>query len=376
MAITYAPANTNVALNGQYDKAGDAFFRLKNALAATGLWRVKGSGDGGSLVQNRGQTAGLGGSAPWDVLTAAIAGTSGNFATGAAGSFSRVRAWYIMEELDAVGGNPTGRAFCVKRSHSTGNDTGLSYAVAFVTDNFQNSGATSTTPPSPVSTALYVNGSTFADGGAAALMPKTGLVTYGETNQAYDNLTTAFSANNWLHIGIENAPGADKVVGFQMQTFCRTDGQTGIAFYYRAYDNAVASNQHPAVVAIGSWSRVFGIVGAATHGPFAGTNVTFDLNSGTAARYTLRANQNTGGGVAHPSGTFQPGRSDGKHFVTPIEVVTAAGGQVGTLRNCYPNIVNRNYPTTYGVVAPNIPRFINGHMITEWVNGSAPGFTP
>jgi hypothetical protein len=368
MSLTFLPGNYNIALNGAYDKYGDAVLNLKRVLttSSNGRWRVMGSGSGaGGLVQLRGQTAGVGGAQPYDVLVGAAAGTAVDWVTGATtNSISNARAWLIMEELDGTGA-VTGRAFCLKRYHQTGNvGFGGAWHGQFTTNGYATSGATATSPPAAVTSgqSFYMwSSASLADGGANNWITQD--ASTGGTAAAFASMHSGTTNQNWCHVAIETSPGTDNVCGFQLTTYSRTQGCSGLCLYYRPLDRYPVGMTGPFVIGGGNWGQCFGQVGNGTNiGPFwVGSGQVRCGLTLEAASFVRRGAAGLNSGLAVPGTVYLSLRSDSTLLDMPVEVMTSSG-QVALLKNCYVNTFNRDYPTSYDVAGAQ-PRHTFGQII-------------
>lgn len=364
MAVIFSLGDYNIALNGAYDKMGDAVRLFVLALVAKGRWRVMGSSNGSSTFQLRGQTAGVGGLMPFWVLTGAAAGNAAGWTTGATtSSISNLRAWVIMEEIDALG-NPTGRAFGLKRYHLDGNaGFGGAWAGVFTTAGFATSGASATTPPAVnvVGQSFWMWGSTsFADGATNNWIVQDSSV--GGSNPAFQSMNGNTTNQNWVHIAVDTAPPASNVCGFQFTSFSRSLGISGLAFVYRPLAKAAANDPHPFWLAAGNWGNCFGQLGSNSLGPIWGSvQSRYGINLVQASLY--RQGGAVFGSAGYPGTVFSTARLDNTVLSRKIELATASGS-IGLVDRTWMNVYNRDYPTSYGV-AGLTPRVTFGQLVVD-----------
>jgi len=345
--MAYTVPSPNVLLNIGEDRLGHQLIELKTQLVATGLWRVRGSGDGVTF-QNTGQTAGVGGS--YDVFTGAVKwapiiyyGMSPTgWANGPAGGMSRANAWFILEEIGS------GRCLSVQRFTSSPDQVGAHF-FKFSPGGFASTGATNIAPPAAVGASVTITINAF-NTYAAYQPPESGPA-------------------SWLQIGCATAADPGGVCPFYLAVYNRTTGAPVMGMLYESLEETVAGDAHPFVFGAGLWNA-----GAGVFSMF-DTTVYF---YGGAAMATRKLSALSCNATIYPNNTpttAQPIGPDGKWRAIRPPVNDAAATWVGRCRNILAHPINRNYPTTYGV-ATAAPRLVLGQILVPWVTGVAPQSSP
>lgn len=358
MAISYGAsnANANIALaNGNVDKYADLWIKkVIPALVATGRWQIVGSGSGaGGLFQKKGQTAGLGGGDPWNVLTGAIGGSASLWNAGASSSsFSNYQAWVDVAELDGSG-NETGRGFMIQRASSpNAGPSFTTYGAVVVRLTPFTTTASATSPGTFPTIWRYLGAS-----GATAFLElndNTGL-----------NCNT--STDNWVNIGIEDSPGSKNVCSWFLYVHSRTNNLPVAAFFWCELDNVTTAEQHPLVVSGGSPTRVYGIAGDTTAGPFwFGASRMWAGSALDNANLTRIVGSPWG---TIPSNIFAPLRN-GVSVITRRPEVWTANGQIGVAKYMWVSPYNRAWPSTDHVAT--VPKAYVGQVLIPWAQGVAP----
>jgi len=342
--MAYTVPNPNVLLASTEDKLGHQLVELKTQLVATGLWRVRGSGDG-FTVQLMGQTAGVGGS--YDVFSAAtkwLAYTTYGLPTpwygGAAGSMSRNSAWFLLEEI--------GSGRCLLFQRSSGVDAAGAFTVKLAPGGFASTGATSTVAPAAV--------------GASNTWNVAGMTAYTPTTPPENGPAL------WLQVGRSDVADPGGVCPFWACVYNRTAGTPVWGMLYESLEQTPAGDVHPFIFGTGVWSAGGGFFGT----PFNGSNVW-----GGAAMTSRRLTALSVNGAPYPNATpsiAQPIGPDGKwRAIHPP--VNDGSAWCGRCKNVLSHPINRDYPTTYGI-ATGTPRLALGQILVPWTTVAAPQSSP
>jgi len=342
MAFVYT---TNVLLPALEDKLGHVLIALKNALVASGRWRVRGSGDGKAAFQLDGQTAGP----SFDVFTASPAWSQDATAYNAVrnNSITQPRAWLLLEEI------ASGRVLLIQRSSATSNsDAGACAAIAVAT-GVATTGASALAPPALTGNVGFLAG-TLWNGSSGSFAE----LATGNQGDFGINSTQQF----WLQIAVENTSRAGNVAPWFFSVWNRTTNAPCTGGLWESLTDVDVGVTHPLACAFGSWPRVWGTVGNGTTGA---------LSSGgwrggdTLAACTLGYSQNAGIGATPPF-YQQPGNDGRFRTERPWLLVPSIGSRhIGRLEHAFMNKVAREYPTTYDL-AGAAPRLTLGHLIMPW----------
>jgi hypothetical protein len=341
----------NILLTSNLDKVGLALITLKNALVATGLWRVVGSGDGQSAFQLLGQTAGVGGS--YDVFTAGTPYASGgtNWHQGPANGISRAAAWFILEEITS------GRVFACQRTTQSQSNTAS--AVAFAIGLARpTSGASATVIPALPGTSAFLLGTAWNTTQGA--WPAT------------EGSTATDTAQWWMQLAITDSLAAGNVAPFYLAIWSKTSNVPVCAIMWESLASVDTGVSHPVVAAAGSWPQVFGTPGnASSGGAFAGTWRGGDTLAAAAYEYP------NNGGIGTIPANYQAVNNAGIYRTHQpwVLIPGVSSKHLGKLEHFYLNKVNRQYPTTYGV-AGTTPRVTLGLLIGTWKTATTPETSP
>lgn len=345
--MTIIVPNPNVALAMADDKLGHLLIELKTQLVATGLWRVRGSGTGGTggTFELMGQTAGAGGS--FDVFTAptpyltTVNGTSVLWYQGGAGTISRASAWLVLEEIGS------GRCLTIQRADSSG---GQSNGSVILTMRFSNAGV--------------------ASSGASAVLPPASTAPVAtlmtNTNLGGDLMLTTNA--HWFQLGVANSAEAGGVCPFWWSLYNRTAGTRNWGMLYDSLTDTVAGDLHPHVIGTGVWSTFFNDQFSNVR-LFGGATLTGRGLTG----YTLLTDQPIPS--SSPSSYTQPLGADGFWRTYRPLVLDDTGVVVGRSKNLLMHPINREYPTTYYVATPEA-RLALGQLLVPWKQATAPSSTP
>lgn len=384
MAIIYDPGNVNVALaSGNVDRFGDLFIKkLIPRLAATGRWQIVGSGNGqtagNARVQRKGQTAGLGGSDPWNCLTGAIGGSLTLWNTpNAIDSFTSIGAWVDVAELDGLGVE-TGRGFTIQRHNGSSSNIGANANLAvFGWRNTPWTGvATSQDPGTEPTSMTMICGGVGAFGFFGSPVA-TGWLTNLTGHDAAclgSNVTT----DVWMQLGIEDTVGPRNVHSWFMTLWSKTNNLPCGVMYYCELDNVLASEPHPYVIGSGNMAYTVGLPGNidANSNPYH-ASVAPKVWAGPTlqvASFTTVINRMWNSVNVIPGAVFPPLRA-GQNLLNRRPEVWTAAGQIGTPKYIWMNPFNRNYPSTQDV-AGSSPRLYVGQCLIPWVTGVAPNSGP
>lgn len=339
--------NPNVLLGMSDDKLGHLLIELKTQLVASGRWRVRGSGTGGTggTFQLMGQTAGVGGS--FDVFTAStpyvtdMNGSTVRWFDGGAGTISRASAWMVLEEVGS------GRCLTIQRADSSGGQ-GNGSAIAgmrFSNAGVASSGAAATAPP-------------------ASVAPVATLMTNTNVGSDLMNVSNA----HWFQLGVANAAEAGGACPFWWALYNRTAGTRTWGMLYDSLTDTAAGDLHPHVIGTAVWatffndqfsnSRLFGGATLAARGLTGYTLLTDQLIPNVA-----------------PSAYSQPIGPDGFWRTYRPIVLDESGVFVGRSNSLLLHPINREYPTTYKVATPDA-RLVLGQLLVPWKQGTAPSSTP
>jgi hypothetical protein len=368
MALAYALGNYNFALiSGTGDKFADLWIKkVIPRLVATGRFMIVGSGSGaGALFQRKGQTAGLGGADPWNVLTGAVSAGTTNWDTGAStSSFSRTSAWVDVAELDGAG-NETGRGFTIQRNQTSLSNTTSSGVLGCRLAAFTGTASATSPGTTPSVHAFFTGGSAYNGAPSVAWLQ----------DQNVAGLDSATSADTWVQLGIESSVGAKNVCTFVLYVYNRTSGLPIAAMWYGEVDAAQSLESHPLFFASGSPSRVFGLVGSTTVGPYhAATGGRWFGGPTLAAASLGKIVAPTWNITGVPGSVFAPLRNSVDVVGFQPQVWTSAG-QLGRAKYGWVNPYNRDYPSTQGVPGTS-PKVYYGQTMIDWITAVAPGSSP
>lgn len=332
----------NILLAANTDKVGRMLIELKNALVATGLWRVRGSGDGASAFQLMGQTAGVGGS--YDVFTSSPGYATNTTYPGPANTISRGGAWYVLEEIGS------GRCLALQRGTS-----GIKYLCGrFSLGGVASSGANATTVPAAVGTSTTLNSS--VNGGGSEF--------WANTLAAWDYATEV-----WCQIGVSLAARASGVCPFYLFTFRRSNSDHLGCVIYESVSSPVAGETHPLAL---SFTRVGEAVGVN------GFTQTWWVGGATLAGIRPC-------GFAVPTGASPTliilADSDGKWRTKPVEFRYASNNRwLGSSEHYFVNTGDqgggsgRTYPNTYfRNDLTKEPRLVVSYFLVPWKHSTIVG---
>lgn len=378
--MTLVVPEANIILAAGTDKLGHLLNRLRLALVATGLWEVTGSGDGGALVQNQGQTSGEGGS--FDLFapnpTPVHAGDYQswyNAMQSAQRSLSRPYAWLQLKEKGST------RTIQFKRAaQGWGADGSYSdtFAMRIAPGGVKPSGATPTNAP----------------------QANTGT---SEWLQQGANPSTSFSVSPIFWSGAMRwwTQTSDVVMQLFVSTDARAKGVCPWAIlladrdrnahvggmFYESLVDAQPADQHPYIfrssdTGSNTWGVLVGKLGSEAIGPFHEVNISpsyqygvygenckpwlfevmcvgdFDKGSNSYRLFWP-------GNVAHPLD------ADGKWRTFAPRVRLAAGKYAGRSEHLLANLGMRDYPTTYNL-ASSAPRIAAGQLLFPWPSNVVP----
>jgi len=336
---------SNILLPTLEDKFGHLIIALRDALVASGLWRVRGSGDGKAAVQLMGQTAG-----PYDVFTASPAWSqdASVFNTVRNGSITQPRAWLLLEEI------PSGRVLLMQRCQNTGSTTDSSALSVGVATGVASSGATAIQPPALTGNSAFLAGNAWP-------------ITSPNVTEVTSSNSTEYAIGStrqcWLQIAVENTARAGNVCPWWFAVWDKSANIPVMGGIWESLTDVDTGVNHPLACAFGSWSRVWGTVGNGNTGPI---NVSSAWRGGdTLALCTTGYSQNIGIGATPP--TYQaPGNNGKVRTERPWLLVPALGSRhIGRFEHGFMNKSAREYPTTYDVAGAQ-PRITLGHLIMPW----------
>jgi hypothetical protein len=325
----------NVLIPVSSDKVGKILISVKDALLASGRWRLIGSGDGKTAFQLRGQTAGVAGS--YDVFTAspqwALVGTTYNAWPN---SFSNNNAWFILEEIASA------RVALFQRAVGGNGDT----LIAKIGTAVAVTGASATVAP-------------------AFVGPSGTLLNSGSLGTATE-LGVASTLEHWLQIGADNSVNAgNNVSPWFFSVWSKTNNAPVSGGFWLPLIETDPGVTVPVVTAIGPWGGVFGTPGNADGGLVGAGSVWRAGTSWDAASIAYLTC--TGVGASPPQ--YQQLGTDGKwRTYKPLIAYPAIGNRhVGKVDLVYLNKVSRNYPATYDLSGAQ-PRITLGHLLFPWTN--------
>lgn len=341
--MTLQIPSPNAVLLPANDKLGRFIIELRDTLVGSGLWRVTGSSDGATF-QNEGQTAGLGGAKPWDVLinpapyTATVVGTTW-YVGGTAGSISNRNAWLQLREVGST------RVMQLQRDSAAWSG-GLRWR--FCPSGVATSGATVGVLPAPV-------GASYG-GALYEHFPGVG----GDPNNGIK-----FIYQLW----VATEARAGGVCPFAFTVHNANSGANINSGFYESLVDIDPSNPHPYLFYTGASWNVMGGAGTQS-GPFWNqygcTGVACD---------TFRFDQVAINGGLMPGTTYEPLAFDGKWRTSACLARKATGARIGRSEHFLMNRQNREYPATYDL-GSTTPRIAVGHFLLPWKTNVVPSVGP
>lgn len=340
----------NIILAGSTDKIGRMIIELKNALVASGFWRVRGSSDGVSNFQLMGQTAGVSGS--YDVFTSSPGYSASSAYGGLTNKISNAGAWLVMEEI------ASGRCWIYRRvtGFAPGGDTAYTYATRRVCFAVATSGAAVQTEPAAVGTSRDYHA--------------------GNESNWCPGLTGTSTADIVLQIGVTNSLRGGNVAPFYVAAINKSTGVGAFGWIWESLTDAPSSEGHPFVTASYQWPYVFGTLGANTYGPESGNTTNGWFGGSSLLPVATDSLSHVGTGYPLGTGQYLPIDPDGKwRTERPWVRYVTAKTCAGRLEHYYRNAVSREYPATYNV-STSAARVACGHLIAPWAQGVAPTSNP
>lgn len=342
-AVMITLPTPNILLATNTDKVGHFLISIKNALVTTGLWRVRGSGDGTSTFQLMGQTAGVGGS--YDVFTGNGGlgyGTTASY-PGPSETISRVSAWMVLEEISS------GRCLTLQRG-TTGQ---LHMCGRMSLGGVASSGASNTAVPAAVGTSALIYAGAAMNGGGSNF--------WGNTVGPWANPGNGI----YLHLGVSESARSLGVCPFFAVTFDRTNNDHLGCLIYESMSSAPSDSLHPLAVVATRVGEAVGLNG------FAGAYWV----GGPSLLAVRPCGFVTPGGNVPPA--YAPLDSDGYYRTKAMEFrYQASGAWVGISEHYFvqPVTTTRHYPTQYFSAEPvPAPRIAITGFLFPWATSTAAG---
>lgn len=371
--MTWTLVPNIIAIKGQ-DKLGVILTEIKDRLVATGLWRVKGSGDGfrgggngpGANFAFDGITAPA---ASYDVFTAPLAqnyvfNTSYN-----PKSLTNAWAWFLLEEIGS------GRCMLFQRDSPS-----YRFGIEIALGGYDGAGAHAGNGPLPLGERRMMFGQRYAGSqtGYAPARYLAGSDSY-LISQGLDQASTTRIA---LHFWCETQARAGGVCPFCALIVDTSTPARGGGIVYESLVDAPINQGFPAVVGAGvpnMWSYPY-------TANVQGTNLNQTVGNdaywfggselrGVNASCEAAMNTSTSPLTARPADgdgfwrTFRP------YFVVPPYGAGSIYQRLGTSEHFIANAVARDYPTTYGV-ATDSPYVSSGLFLLPWKRDLAPAWGP
>jgi hypothetical protein len=378
--------NPNFFLEPGTDKVGRLLMELKTRLLATGLWRVKGSGDGkkpgstgaGSYFAFEGVTP----IAPsYDVFTLPPVNFTnvGAHAFGATyfpQTISNGYAWLVLEEIG------TGRCILFSRGSQQGGTEGF-LQMEVAPSGYDASLSTPQRIPMPIGTYKTMLGQRYADDGGNSFGSPRWIG--HNSNLFYDTGSTLALFSTSAHrvvaqIWVETTPRAGGVCPFFIVVVQVSTPSLGGIIAYESMIGPPASETFPAMLAANRWTS-------------SATNLFTSNASGNVNQY-VQPSEWVGGSAlngvnAEPSygqqlpaapGSTRPVDADGYWRTFHPRVCNTNYSNntykyIGRAEHILANLVNREYPTTYNIALPNAYLTV-GHLILPWPTGVVPAWGP
>jgi hypothetical protein len=364
--------NPNFFLEPGTDKVGRLLTELKTQLLATGLWRVKGSGDGKKMPGNvagdffayEGVTSVA---ASYDVHTLPPVNFTNVGAHAFGGTYfphtvSNYYAWLVLEEVG------TGR--CILLSRSNGEHY-LQMELAL--GGYNATLATAQRIPTPIGIYKTMLGQRSTD----TLLHITNLFPSGVSSAA---LLSTSPLRVVAQIWVETEARAGGVCPFFIAVVQVSTPSVGGLIAYESSLGAPASESFPAVLTASTWTS--SATNLFTANPDANTNPGYNPSHwvGGSALNGVHAEPSYGQQlIAAPGGT-RPVDADGYWRTFHPRLGNANYGSnvyryLGRAEHILANLVNREYPTTYNIALPNAYLTV-GHLILPWPTGVVPAWGP
>ena len=265
MGMILSSTYRNLTAGTNVDRAGKVLIDLADALVATGKWRWKHQGDGLSMYST----------ATTRAFTANTVGyiTNGTpwITGGGANSFSNLKAYYVLEELDE-NANATGRQFLAQRHTGNASSVVNMVTLAFSWTGFTGAATANTAPT----------------GGTWQRKPTSGVLNSGGTLDLFSGMSGSYQISQtgtvvysiWVPDGLSGTTG--NVAPFKLVIWDATivGNDYGTILFYEALNKAAAADAHPCVVCWNTWANVASETGNTTPLTYGVTSQTmFSVNA-------------------------------------------------------------------------------------------------
>jgi hypothetical protein len=342
----------NTLFTGVGERGGQVWMKLKEVLVNSGYWVVTGSGDGFSMFQNEGQTAGVGGS--YDVLTVAPVPNDSNWHTGTPGSISNLSAWFQLKEV------ATTRVMQFWRDNSASYTYGDGMAIRMCSGGVAVTGATANTAPAPVGVSYNLAGN---------LATKTTIqIANGQNGPLYPITNPDVGLQIWY-----GPPRAEGVCPFAWLIFNNTNNSLQSGMFYESLVDFPEGAVEPWIASVGVIWHSFGTVGNTVDGPF--NKTTFRINGINGKAWVFDATMCEG--TRSPGNVYAPVVNGKWKTKRCLARTTAAPNleYIGTSEHFLQNLVARDYPATYDLTLAS-PRIAVGQLLLPWKQAVIPVWGP
>ena len=355
---------------GFRDRLGQMLIEMKNALVATGLWRVTGSGDNAGNVLNEGQTpaASNGG---WDLFAPNInenpywvwAGAQAdsnlagsNVQNALVRSISKTYAWFQLREVGST------RVLQIRRAtyYNPNGEYSDTLAWRFCPSGVKTSTANMGRPPDPtgVSFTWWAN-------------PQSTDMSYGAPwVGSGEPMRYTHQGESVFHLWSATDARAGGVCPFYLTVVNRHTAQLAGGILYESMVDVQNNNPHPYLFRMGMWHEAFGRNGFQDKGPF-WVRDTFGCTGVNCELWCFDTVYNPVMTWNQPGNVLAAPDASGKWKTWVPKARATNMGYLGRSEHLLVNLVARDYPTTYGLASTDA-RLAIGQLLLPWKQNEVP----